>query len=144
MWSQIGINVVMSSVDPDELTVHCCPTFDYDIILWEWGSDPDPSFLLSVMLTSEIPSGLNETGYSNPEYDDLYQQQATQLNDEERRSIIWQMQNIVHTDVVYIIPFYQRAVQAYRTDTFRGWLIDSGNLSLDAPSSLGIVEPIQQ
>jgi peptide/nickel transport system substrate-binding protein len=144
MWSQIGIDVVMNSVDSDELTARCCPTFDYDIMLWEWGSDPDPNFLLSVMLTEQLASGYNESGYSNPIYDELYHKQATELDDEERRSLIWQMQNIVHNDVVYIIPFYQRAIQAYRTDTFRGWLIDSGNLDLDAPSSLGIVEPINQ
>jgi len=144
MWAQIGIDVVMQAVDADQLTSRCCPMFDYDILLWEWGSDPDPNFLLSVMLTDEIPSGYNESGYSNPEYDKFYGQQATELNDEERRSIIWQMQNLVHDDVVYIIPFYQKAVQAYRTDTFRGWLTDDGNLDLDARSSLGIIEPLTQ
>ena len=144
MWTQIGIDVNMQPVDADTLTVRCCPTFDYDILLWEWGSDPDPNFLLSVMLTDEIGSGYNESGYSNPDYDRLYGQQATQLDDEERRSIIWQMQNLVHDDVVYIIPFYQKAIQAYRTDTFRGWLTNSGNLDLDALSSLGIIEPLSQ
>ena len=144
MWAQIGINVVMNSTSSDELTARCCPAFDYDIMLWEWGSDPDPNFLLSVMLTDELPSGYNESGYSNAEYDQLYKKQATELDDEERRSVIWQMQNIVHNDVVYIIPFYQRSIQAYRTDTFRGWLTNNGNLDLDAPSSLGIVEPLTQ
>ena len=143
MWGQIGIAVVMLSVEAGELTSRCCPAFDYDILLWEWGSDPDPSFLLSVMLTDEIPSGYNETGYSNSQYDELFAKQATALDDEERRRFIWQMQNLVHDDVVYIIPFYQKAVQAYRSDTFRGWLINSGNLDLTAPSSLGIVEPLQ-
>jgi peptide/nickel transport system substrate-binding protein len=144
MWVQIGVNVIMESVDSDALTALCCPTFDYDIILWEWGSDPDPNFLLSVMLTEEIPSGYNETGYSNPEYDELYAQQATELDDETRRGLIWRMQDIVHEDVVYIIPFYQKAVQAYRSDTFRGWLTDSGNLDLSGRSSLSIVEPVVQ
>lgn len=144
MWSQIGIAVIMMPVDSTALTERCCPAFDYDILLWEWGSDPDPSFLLSVMLTDEIPSGYNETGYSNQQYDLLFAEQATALDDENRRRIIWQMQNLVHEDVVYIIPFYQKAVQAYRTDTFRGWLTNSGNLDLVEPSSLGIVEPIGQ
>ncbi len=144
MWGQIGIHVIMQAVGADELTARCCPAFDYDILLWEWGSDPDPSFLLSVMLTDEISSGYNETGYSNPEYDALFARQATELDDEKRRGIIWQMQNIVHDDVAYIIPFYQKSVQAYRTDTFRGWLTNSGNLDLSAPSSLGIIEPIAQ
>jgi peptide/nickel transport system substrate-binding protein len=143
MWGQIGIAVVMLPVEAGALTSRCCPAFDYDILLWEWGSDPDPSFLLSVMLTDEIPSGYNETGYSNSQYDELFAKQATALDDEERRRFIWQMQNLVHDDVVYIIPFYQKAVQAYRSDTFRGWLINSGNLDLTAPSSLGIVEPLQ-
>ncbi len=144
MWGQIGIGVVMQSVDSDALTARCCPAFDYDILLWEWGSDPDPSFLLSVMLTDEIPSGYNESGYSNPEYDKLFAQQATELGDEQRKGIIWHMQDIVHDDVVYIIPFYQKSVQAYRTDTFGGWLTDRGNLDLGARSSLGIIQPITQ
>jgi ABC-type oligopeptide transport system substrate-binding subunit len=54
------------------LTSICCPTFDFDVILWGWGSDPDPAFLLSVMTTDEIPTGTSESGYSNPEYDELY------------------------------------------------------------------------
>lgn len=142
MWSQIGIGVVMEQVNSDILTERCCPAFDYDIMLWEWESDPDPNFLLSVMLTDEIPSGYNETGYSDSQYDELYAQQATELDDESRRGLIWRMQDLVHEDVVYIIPFYQKAVQAYRTDTFRGWLTDSGNLDLSARSSLAIIDPI--
>lgn len=142
MWSQIGINVQMQEVDSDALTAVCCPAFDYDLILWEWGSDPDPNFLLSVMLTSEIPSGYNETGYSNPEYNQLYERQAVEMDKEARLRLIWQMQDMVHKDVVYIIPFYQRAVQAYRTDTFRGWLTESSKLDLDAISSLAVIEPI--
>jgi peptide/nickel transport system substrate-binding protein len=142
MWAQIGIQVVLQPVAPDQLTARCCPAYDYDILLWNWGSDPDPNFLLSVMLTSEIPSGYNETGYSNPEYDRLYDQQATNLHEEDRRRLIWQMQNIVHRDVVYIIPFYPKAIQAYRTDTFRGWLTNSGNLNLVHRSSLAVIEPL--
>lgn len=144
MWSQIGIDVVMEQVNSDLLTDRCCPAFDYDILLWEWGSDPDPNFLLSVMLTDEIPSGYNETGYSDPEYDELYAKQAIEIDDEARRGIIWRMQDIVHEDVVYIIPFYQKAVQAYRNDTFRGWLTDSGKLDLSARSSLTIIDPVDQ
>ena len=54
------------------------------------------------------------------------------------------MQDMVHDDVVYIIPFYQKSVQAYRTDTFGGWLTESGNLDLGARSSLGIIQPLAQ
>ncbi|HUM67774.1 MAG TPA: ABC transporter substrate-binding protein [Chloroflexota bacterium] len=142
-WSQIGVRTEQQSLDPDALTSICCPAFDFDIILWGWGSDPDPSFLLSVMTTDEITTGTSETGYSNPEYDALYVQQATTLDDAQRIALIYQMQAIVHNDLPYIIPYYEQAVQAFRTDAFRGWLTDAGKVALEDPSSLLVIEPVR-
>lgn len=141
-WSQIGVDLEPQALDPDALTSVCCPTFDYDVIIWGWGSDPDPAFLLSVHLTDEIPTGTSETGYSNPEFDELFAQQATALNPEERRQIIWKMQEILHRDVAYIIPFYAQATQAFRTDRFTGWIIDQPKVALEDPTSLTIIEPV--
>jgi peptide/nickel transport system substrate-binding protein len=141
-WGQIGVKTEPQALDPDALTSVCCPAFDFDVILWGWGSDPDPNFLLSVMLTEEIPTGNSETGYSNPEYDELYTQQATELDPEKRKEIVWEMQKIVHDDVVYIIPFYAQETQAYRTDRFTGWITDRGKIALEDPSSLTILEPV--
>ena len=141
-WGQIGIKVEQLALDADALTSICCPSFDFDIILWGWGSDPDPNFLLSVMLTSEIPTGNSETGYSNPEYDALYEQQAVELDQAKRIEIVHQMQQIVFDDVVYIIPYYAQEVQAFRTDRFKGWLTDAGKVALEDPSSLLVIEPV--
>jgi peptide/nickel transport system substrate-binding protein len=105
MWQQVGVKLEAQALDPDTLTSVCCPAFDFDIILWGWGSDPDPNLLLSVMTTDEIPTGSSETGYSNPEYDQLFRQQASERNLEKRRQLVWKMQEIVFNDVVYIIPF---------------------------------------
>jgi peptide/nickel transport system substrate-binding protein len=143
MWQQIGISTEQQALDPDALTSVCCPTFDFDIILWGWGSDPDPSFLLSVMLTDEIPTGNSETGYSNPDYDALYLQQAVELDSDARIALVHEMQQIVFDDVVYIIPYYAQTVQAYRTDRFTGWLTDAGKVALEDPSSLLVIEPVQ-
>jgi peptide/nickel transport system substrate-binding protein len=142
-WSQIGVKLQPQALDPDALTSVCCPTFDFDIILWGWGSDPDPGFLLSVHLTDEIPTGNSETGYSNPEYDALYAQQATALDPDKRREIVWNMQEILHRDVVYIIPFYDEAVQAYRTDRFTGWITDQPKVWFQDPTSLTVIEPVK-
>lgn len=142
MWNQIGIQTEQQALDPDALTSVCCPAFDFDIILWGWGSDPDPNFLLSVMLTEEIPTGNSETGYSNPEYDALYLQQAVELDRDKRIALVHDMQRIVFEDVVYIIPYYAQTVQAYRTDRFSGWLTDAGKVALEDPSSLLVIEPV--
>ena len=142
-WGQVGVTLQPQALDPDALTSVCCPTFDFDIIIWGWGSDPDPGFLLSVHLTDEIPTGNSETGYSNPVFDDLYGQQATELDADKRREIIWEMQQILHDDVAYIIPYYPQATQAFRTDRFTGWITDQPKVELADPSSLTVIEPVQ-
>lgn len=143
MWAQIGISTELQALDADALTAVCCPTFDFDVILWGWGSDPDPAFLLSVMTSDEIPTGTSETGYSNPVYDDLYAQQQVELDLDARIAIVWEMQRIVLEDLPYIIPYYDSNVQAYRTDSFTGWVTDQAKLELSDLSSLLLVEPVQ-
>ncbi|MBK9051932.1 MAG: hypothetical protein IPL78_13785 [Chloroflexi bacterium] len=143
MWAEVGISTELQALDPDALTSVCCPAFDFDVILWGWGSDPDPGFLLSVMLTEEIPTGNSETGYSNSDYDNLFIEQATELDKDTRIEMIWEMQRIVHEDVVYIIPFYEQTVQAYRTDRFTGWQTEAGKIALEDGSSLLVIEPIR-
>jgi len=143
MWGEVGVELELQALDPDALTAVCCPTFDYDVIIWGWGSDPDPGFLLSVMTTDEIPTGNSETGYSNPVYDELYVEQQTELDRDKRKEIIWEMQQIVFDDLPYIIPFYPLAVQAYRADRFTGWITDQPKLALQDTTSLVVIEPVQ-
>lgn len=143
MWKEVGVSLELQAIDPDALTAECCPAFDYDIMLWGWGSDPDPNLLLSVYSTGEIPNGYNETGYSNPEYDELHTKQGVELDPEKRREIVWQMQQIVFDDVVYIIPYYEQQIQAYRVDKFTGWITDKPKLELSDISSLLVIEPVR-
>ncbi|MDP1716323.1 MAG: ABC transporter substrate-binding protein [Anaerolineales bacterium] len=143
MWDKLDIKTELQAMDPDALTAVCCPAFDFDVMLWGWGSDPDPSLLLSVMTTDEIPTGSSETGYSNPEFDALYAQQAVELNFDKRVEIVWKMQEIVHNDVVYIIPYYDPNIQAFRTDRFTGWITDQAKIEFSDPSSLVVIEPVK-
>ncbi len=143
MWKELGVTLELQAVDPDTLTAECCPAFDYDIILWSWGSDSDPNLLLSAHTTDEIPNGYNETGYSNPELDELHIQQGRELNLEKRREIVWQMQQIAFDDVVYIIPYYEQQIQAYRVDRFTGWITDTTKIELSDVSSLVVIEPVK-
>jgi peptide/nickel transport system substrate-binding protein len=143
MWGELGVTLEMQAVDPDALTAQCCPAFDFDIMIWGWSSDPDPSALLYVYTTEAIPTGSSETGYSNPTYDDLYAKQQVELDFDARKDIVWEMQKIVHDDVVYIIPFYGQQVQAYRTDRFTGWLTEDPKLELSDVTSLVVIEPVR-
>ena len=143
MWGEIGITLEMQPVDPDALTSQCCPAFDFDLMIWGWASDPDPSALLYVYTSEAVPTGSSETGYSNPAYDELYAQQQTELDFETRKDLVWEMQKIVHDDVVYIIPFYDQATQAFRTDRFTGWITDQPKVELSDTTSLVVIEPVK-
>jgi peptide/nickel transport system substrate-binding protein len=143
MWSEIGVAIEIQGLDPDTLTSICCPTFDYDIMLWGWGSDPDPGFLLGVGLCSEIESGFSETGYCNPDFDELYDAQTVEQDHDTRVEQIHEMQRMLVEDVPYIIPYYQQSIQAWRTDTFTGWLDVDPTLGLEDPSSLTVIRPAE-
>jgi peptide/nickel transport system substrate-binding protein len=143
MWKEIGVEITIQGLDPDTLTSVCCPSFDYDIMLWGWGSDPDPGFLLGVAICDEVSSGFSETGYCNPDYDALYVAQGIETDHDARVDLVHQMQQILVDDVVYMIPYYSQTVEAYRTDTFAGWILGDTTLGLEDPTSLTIVHPVQ-
>jgi len=141
-FGQIGIRLAVESVDPDTLIAACCPAADYDLIIWGWGSDPDPDFILSVMLSDQfVDGGWSDSGYSNPEYDALYLAQQAAVDRDERRQIIWQMQEMAFNDRPYIVLWYSDTLSAYRTDRFTNFL--DSPLGLDSSFSLRQVEPVQ-
>jgi peptide/nickel transport system substrate-binding protein len=143
MWEQIGVRIQIAALDSDTLTSVCCPTFDYDVILWGWGSDPDPGFLLGVTTCQEIPTGYSETGYCDEAYDDLYAQQGTEQDRAARVAIVHEMQQQLVDDVPYIVPYYAQTREAWRTDNFTGWLEDNPTFGLEAPETLTILRPTQ-
>jgi peptide/nickel transport system substrate-binding protein len=141
-WARIGVRLDRRAVDRNALAAARGPVFDYDVIAWSWESDPDPSFLLSVMTSGEIASGGNDTGWSNPEYDALFERQAAELDPAKRRAMIHRMQAIALSEVAYIVPYYPRVVEAYRRDRFRGWRTDAPGLQFEDRSSLSFLEPV--
>ena len=142
-WREIGVATDVQGLDPDTLTSVCCPGFDHDVFLWGWVSDPDPGYLLRAAVCSEIETGFSETGYCNPEYDDLYAEQARETDPAAREEMIHELQRMLVEDAALIVPYYAQTVQAYRTDTFTGWQTDQPRLALGDTTSLTVVRPVE-
>jgi peptide/nickel transport system substrate-binding protein len=126
----VGIKLNLTTLDENTLgsTVYNIDAPDWDIFVWGWDSGVnDPNYLLGVPLTSQI-GGNNDVFYSNPEYDALYDEQATELDIPARLDIVHQMQQIFYDDCAYIVMWYQDKLQAYRTDTFTGWTDTPGGV----------------
>jgi peptide/nickel transport system substrate-binding protein len=70
--------------------------------------------MLSVV-TCDQYGGWSDTGYCNPEYDELYEQQGVTLDLEERKEIVWEMQEILNTDKPYIQLVNMELLSAWST-----------------------------
>ena len=56
---------------------------DYDIYMWGWVGDPDPTSLLNFFRTDEI-GGSSDSYYSNEQYDALFLEQRGAARDRVR------------------------------------------------------------
>jgi peptide/nickel transport system substrate-binding protein len=116
--SQIGI-ATRSEVLTDGKLINAWYANDYDMWIWGWGPDPDPDFILSTFTSGQCGSW-SDTCYSNPEYDQLYQDQKTASDTAERQAIINEMQQIIYRDVPEVVLFYDKFLEAYRSDEWTG------------------------
>ena len=58
-------------------------TRTFAMSMWDWVGLFDPDFVLSVLLCSQL-GNFSDTGYCNPEYDKLYDQQTLEIGPEKR------------------------------------------------------------
>jgi peptide/nickel transport system substrate-binding protein len=89
---------------------------NWDLAMWNWTPPIDPDFILSVM-TCDSFGNWSDSGYCNPAYDKLYQQQQQTLDPQARRDLVYQMQKIVYDDRPYIVLVYNETIDSWS----RGW-----------------------
>ena len=100
---------------------------DYDLLLTYWGGDYDPGLHLSLFTSGQIDMW-NETGWSDPEYDRLYQQQEATVDPQERLEIVRHMQEIWYENVPAVAFAYARGLEVYNTRDWDGWInMPAGN-----------------
>ncbi len=114
-----GIEITIETVD-DGLLLDKIYSYDFDMFIWGWGTDVDPTIILRVMSTDQIGNN-SDCNYSNPVYDQMLLDQATIIDKAERQKMVWEMQKIIYEDAPYIVLTYDISIQAVRTDMFTGW-----------------------
>ncbi|MBA2597525.1 MAG: peptide ABC transporter substrate-binding protein [Chloroflexia bacterium] len=84
-------------------------------------SDPNlrPFWHTESIPTTEKPNGFNHSGLSNPDLDQLLDDQLTELDDAARLELLKQAQQIVH-DEVPMIPMYDRVTINSVSDRVKG------------------------
>jgi peptide/nickel transport system substrate-binding protein len=131
--AEVGIELTLTTLDANSLgnTVYNSEAPNWDIFVWGWDSGVyDPDYLLGVPLTAQI-GGNNDVYYSDHHYDQLYGEQASELDVAKRQALVHQAQQYYYDDAAYIIMWYQSKLQAYRTDTWTGWTPVTGGIILN-------------
>jgi peptide/nickel transport system substrate-binding protein len=85
---------------------------NFEISLWDWGPLPDPDFMLSV-LTCVSWNVWNDTGYCNKTYDSMYKAQSAAIDPAKRQQIIYQMQQMVASQKMYLVLDYPDSIEAH-------------------------------
>ena len=126
-FGQVGIKVNATASDTSKLGDQILPPeadppgkADFDMFIWDWIGDPDPTSLLKVLTTKEIGAS-SDSLWSNSEYDALYDKQLAETDDTARHAEVAQMQQLFYDQAPYHILYYPSQLDAYRTDHFTGW-----------------------
>jgi peptide/nickel transport system substrate-binding protein len=72
----------------------------FDMAMWDWIGYVDPDFMLSVVTKGQWCSW-SDTGWDSPEFDALYDKQGTTIDPEERKQIVWEMQQMIYDNFLY-------------------------------------------
>jgi peptide/nickel transport system substrate-binding protein len=142
-YKAVGVKVNPEAMDSDQLIAVTTGVADFDLVIWGWGGDPDPDFILSIMLCEQFEvGGWSDSGYCDAEYDQLYLDQQQVVEPQERQTIINQMQALLHRDLPYIVLYNYDDVEAYRSDRFTNFPDYIANPSLT--SSLVSVDVLRR
>jgi peptide/nickel transport system substrate-binding protein len=115
-FRKLGVNLTQKALDSsaafDAITAPGTKYLNFDLAMWDWVPLIDPDFMLSVV-TCDQYGGWSDSGYCNKAYDALYAKQGTTLNQDERRLIVFQMQQKLARERPYIFLNYESWISAH-------------------------------
>ncbi len=129
-WAKLGIKV---NVQPTEFstlieTFYNQQDFELAIVGWSGRVDRlDPQHFLGTFHSGQADlRGNNPGGYSNPEYDRLFDLQGKEFDANKRREYVMEMQAIAMEEQPLSVLFYRDEVVAYNKDVFDGFVPMAG------------------
>jgi peptide/nickel transport system substrate-binding protein len=113
-FKKIGVQLNLKVLD-DSAAYNAITANDYknfEISMWDWFPLTDPDFMLSV-LTCGSWNVWNDTGYCSKAYDSLYQAQSAATRPAKRQQIVYQMQQMIASQRVYLVIDYPDSIEAH-------------------------------
>jgi peptide/nickel transport system substrate-binding protein len=128
-----GIDITIRTMEREALVERVWPGFDvsqgrsYQLSMFGWSAPVAAQARLGALMHSDPSIGnLNLSGYSDPDADRLIEQAAVTTDEEARRELLFDLQEIMARDLPLITLFYQDGVYAYRPAAFDDWTFMAG------------------
>ncbi|WP_439577991.1 ABC transporter substrate-binding protein [Elioraea sp.] len=123
-WRQLGLDVEVRGLPRPQLSDIVWRNRDrWDTTMWRMvgrpeRSDPD-ELVYNLFHSSTRETGFNFVGYQNPAYDAVAEAQRRELDQERRRTLINEAQQIIMRDVPYLFLVYPQNVVAFNAQIIR-------------------------
>lgn len=128
--SEIGIELTVTTADQATLTEQMWPDQprgqfqgDYFIGVHSWAGviHFDPNYLIGLFHSDPELGGLSRTGYANPEFDALAEEQEETVDEAERYALLAEMQEILARDMPASALYFPAEIVPYRPEAFDQW-----------------------
>ncbi len=93
---------------------------DFDMYLWNYDGYADPGDTLASFTTAQIQNW-NEPCWSNAEYDRVVDAANSELDQQKRKDLVWQAQQIFYEQSPEIALDYPQKLEAVNTAKWSGW-----------------------
>lgn len=129
-WRELGLEVTVRPTEFSTLLGRFYDEQDFDTTIIGWSGRVDrldPQFFLGTLDSRQSNlGGNNPGGYSNPEYDALFDAQSREFDADARADLVHQAQELYIPDAPLAVLFYRDEVVAYNNTTFDDMLVMAG------------------
>jgi len=121
--ANIGIKIEIEAYAATTLIDKVFMSIDYEMAWMGWGLEPDPDYFYTWWYSRSDPPGwlVRSTGYKNDTLDDLIELQRKIVDPEERREVVFKIQEILAEEIPVVMLWFKHMITAYRIDRFEGW-----------------------
>ena len=111
-WREIGVECTPQTEEWNALIERITTSRDFEMFLigFSWDVDPDQTAMWS---TAAYEGGFNMNKYSNPEVDRLLQEALQTTDQDERKQLYTEMQNILLDDLPSAVLDFPKDVSAF-------------------------------
>jgi peptide/nickel transport system substrate-binding protein len=142
---EIGMDVELQAASDGKMDDYW-GSGDFDMYIWYWSGNPDPDYQLWVFTSGQC-GWWSDGCWSDPEFDELYEEQLATLDRSDRREVVNEAQRFLYDALPGLVLAYPNWLEAYRTDRFTDWTPAPGENGYLLPgynyNSLLSVRPVE-